>query len=50
MWWVRWERNTTRGWGEGVVYSKGTIYNTMGLANGPGNQQHSLPVVLSSTP
>ena len=40
----------TPGWHEGFVYSIGTIYHTMGLANGPGNLQHYLPVVLSSAP
>ena len=44
------ERNTTRGWREDVIYLIGTIYLTMGLANGPGKRPHSLPVVLSSAP
>ena len=48
--WARWERNTTRGWRERVVYSMGTIYHTKGLANGPGKRPHSLPVVSSSAP
>ena len=40
----------TRGWREGIMYSMGTIYHTMGLANRPGKWPHSLPVVLSSAP
>ena len=48
--WSHWERNTTQRWCEGVVYSMRTIYHTMGLANGPGKQPHSLPVVLSTAP
>ena len=50
MWWVRWERHTTCGWREGVVYSMGTFYHTMGLANGPGKRPHCLPVVLPPVP
>ena len=34
----------------GQGYSMGTIYHTMGQANGPGKWPHSLPVVLSSAP
>ena len=48
--WARWECNTTRGWHEGVVCSIGTSYHTMGLANGSGKRQYSLPVVLSCAP
>ena len=42
MRWARWERIPTLGWREGAVYSIGTIYHTMGLANEPSKRQNNL--------
>ena len=39
--WARWERNPTLWWREGVVYSMGAIYHTLGLANERRKRQHS---------